>query len=142
MASGIYNSAKVSFLKGEIVALTDTFKMALLASTYTPDFDVHDNFDDVSAHEVAGAGYTAGGKALTTKTVTQDNVNNRGVFDCDDVQWAASTLAGVRYGAIYKDTGTPSTSKLIALIDFTANRSSSGTTFYVQIPSEGAFYAG
>jgi len=43
-------------------------KVALLVNTYTPDYDLHDYFNDVSANEASGTGYTAGGQALTTPT--------------------------------------------------------------------------
>lgn len=45
---------------------TDTIKDALIANTYTPS-DSHEFFStSVSAHQVTGTGYTAGGDALVT----------------------------------------------------------------------------
>ena len=48
---------------------TDTIKVMLTTSLYTPDQDTHDFKNDVT-NEVTGTGYTAGGQALTNKTVT------------------------------------------------------------------------
>lgn len=65
---------------------------------YVPDssFSV---FADVSATEISGTGYTAGGQALANPTVSA-----AGVFDADDVIWTNSTITAL-YAVIYR-TGT------------------------------------
>lgn len=123
-------------MNGSIDMDTDTLKLALLTSGYTANADTHDNFDDVSASEVSGTGYTAGGQALTNKAVTVDTADDEGVFDADDVTWANSTITA-RYAVLYKDTGTPSTSKLIALYDFGSDKISSAGNFTFQANAEG-----
>lgn len=95
---------------------TSTIKVALCTSTYTPDQDTHDYFNDVT-NEVAGAGYLTGGATLASKTVTEDAVNNRIVLDAADVQWANSTISA-RYAVFYVSTGTASTSLLLGYVDF------------------------
>lgn len=138
MASGIYNNYKVRMLgSGTMADLDgDTIKIALLTSSYTPDFDAHDFFDDVSANEVSASGtYSAGGATLSV-TLTQDNTDNEGVFDATDVSWTSATITA-RYAVIYKSTGTPGTSPLIALIDFGTNQSSSAGTFAITFAAEG-----
>lgn len=138
MASGIYNNFKVRMLgSGTMVDLdSDTIKIALLTSSYTPDFDAHDFFDDVSANEVGASGtYSAGGATLSV-TLTQDNTDNEGVFDATDVSWTGTTITA-RYAVIYKSTGVSSTSPLIALIDFGSNQSSSAGTFTITFAAEG-----
>lgn len=142
MASSNYTNYKLAAISGSIAPSTDTIKLALLKSTYTPDLDNHKFFSDVSAQESSGAGYTTGGIAATSKTLTQDSVNHRGVFDCDDAQWASSTIADARYLLVYKSTGTAGTSPLMALIDLGGTKSTSGDTFYVQFAATGVFYLG
>lgn len=138
MASGIYNNYKVRMLgSGTMADLDgDTIKIALLTSSYTPDFDAHDFFDDVSANEVGASGtYSAGGATLSV-TLTQDNTDNEGVFDATDVSWTSATITA-RYAIIYKSTGVSSTSPLIALIDFGSNQTSSAGTFAITFAAEG-----
>jgi hypothetical protein len=136
MASLLYNSFKRDIMNGSIDMDTDTLKLALLTNAYTANVDTHDNFDDVSGSEVSGTGYTAGGTALTSKAVTVDTTDDEGVFDADDVTWSTSTITA-RYAVLYKDTGTPSTSKLIALYDFGSDKVSSAGNFTFQANAEG-----
>ena len=120
MASVVYNSAKVKLGNGSIDWDTDTIKMALVTESYTPDIDAHDFWDDVSANEVSASGsYSTGGVTLTT-SVTQDNTNNRGVYDANDVSITSFT-GTFRYGVVYKSTGTAATSPLICVVDFTGS---------------------
>ena len=138
MASGVYNNYKARALgSGTAVDLDgDTIKLALLTSSYTPDFDAHDFFDDVSANEVAASGtYSAGGATLTV-TLSQDNTDDEGVFDATDVSFTSSTITA-RYAVIYKSTGVSSTSPLICLIDFGSNQTSTAGTFAITFASEG-----
>lgn len=120
MASFIYNSALVKLGNGSIDWDTDTIKLALVTGSYTPDIDSHDFWDDVSANEVSASGsYSAGGVTLTC-TVTQDNINNRAIYDASDVSITSFT-GTFRYGVVYKSTGIAGTSPVIALIDFTGS---------------------
>jgi hypothetical protein len=140
MANVIYNSFKRDIMNGGIDLDTDTIKVALVTSSYTPDQDAHDNFDDVT-NEVSGTGYTAGGATLASVSISADNTDNEGVFDAADVTWSSSTITA-RGAVIYKSTGTASTSKLIAYIDFGADKSSSSGDFTIQWDSEGILNLG
>jgi len=135
MADVIFNSFKKKIMDGSIDLDTDTIKVALVTSSYTPDQDAHDFFDDVT-NEVSGTGYTAGGATLASVTVTADNTDNEGVFDAADVTWSSSTITA-RGAVIYKSTGTASTSPLIAYIDFGSDKSSSAGNFTISWNSEG-----
>ena len=136
MADVIQNSFKKHIMNGGIDLDTDTIKVMLLTSSHSQDQDAHEFIDDVSANEVSGTGYSAGGASLANKAVTQDNTDNEGVFDADDVTWSTSTITA-RYAALYKDTGTPSTSPLIAIIDFGSDKSSSAGNFVITWNAEG-----
>jgi hypothetical protein len=138
MASLVYNNYKTRMLgSGTMVDLDgDTIKLALLTSSYTPDQDAHDFFDDVSANEVAASGtYSAGGATLTV-TLTQDNTDDEGVFDATDVSFTSATITA-RYAVIYKSTGNAATSPLICLIDFGSSIVSTGGTFTITFAAEG-----
>lgn len=116
-------------MNGGIDLDTDTIKVALVTSTYSPNIDTHDNFDDIT-NEVTGTGYTAGGATLGSVTVTADTTNDRGVFDAADTSWSTSTITA-RGAVIYKSTGTSSTSKLIAYVDFASDITSTASTFSI-----------
>ena len=74
-----------------------TLKCVLLLNTFTLGAG-HANYAAISAWEVVGAGYTAGGKALTTLASTQ--VGDNAKFSADNVQWTGLTVTA-RYAAIY-----------------------------------------
>lgn len=108
MANALYDKGRQGFLDGSIDWDTDSIK-AVLVRGYTVNLSTHDMLDDVTT---AGGTLVATSAALGTKTVTD------GVADAAD-----PTLTAVTAGAacpciiIYKDTGTASTSRLIAYID-------------------------
>jgi hypothetical protein len=138
MASLVYNDYKAKMLgDGTMVdADSDTIKIALLTSSYTPDADAHDFFDDVSANEVSASGtYSAGGATLTV-TLSQDNTDDEGVLDATDVSWTSATITA-RYAVVYKSTGNSATSPLMFLIDFGSNQSSTAGTFAITFAAEG-----
>ena len=138
----IYNTFKKLIMDGGIDLDTsgDTIKVALCTSTYTPNIDTHDYFDDIT-NEVVGTGYTAGGATLANQATTVDTTDDEGVFDADDVAWTTSTLTA-RYAIIYKSTGTSSTSPLIGYIDFSSDKSSVTGTFTIQWNAEGILNLG
>jgi hypothetical protein len=140
MATVIVNSFFKHIMNGGIDLDTDTIKVMLLTSTHTSNVDTQEFIDDVSANEVSGTGYTAGGATLANKAVTQDDTDNEGVFDADDVTWSTSTITA-RYAVYYKDTGTPATSPIIHIEDFTTDKISSGGNFTIQHNAEGILNA-
>lgn len=133
-----YGSLITKAFNKEIDWDTDTIKVALVANTYTPNQDTHDYWDDVSANEISGTGYTAGGITLSSKTVGYTAGTNVTKFDAADVSWTSSTLTA-RYAVIYLSTGTASTSPLIGYVDFGSDQSSSAGTFSIVWDSAGIF---
>jgi hypothetical protein len=127
MASLIYNSAVDDMAKGAIDFDTDTFKVLLVTSSYTPNKDTHDKRDDVT-NEVSGTGYTAGG-VTSACTVTKDTANDRVTLSFAAVNWASSTITA-RAAVIYKSRGGASSAdELVCYVDFGADVSSSSATF-------------
>lgn len=97
---------------------SDTLKIALVTSAYTPDASTHDLFDDVNANEVSGNNYTPGGETLADVTVTESSGTVK--FDnTNDITWSqdGSGFTNARYAILYKETGSASTSPLIAYAD-------------------------
>jgi hypothetical protein len=62
-------------------------------------------------------------------------------YDAGAVTWANSTITS-RYGVLYADTGTTTTSPLIGLVDWAANLSSSDGDFTVTWGALGVFTIG
>lgn len=135
MANAKYNSFKTALQKGAVNLETDSIKCMLVSSAYTPNIDTHNFLSDVTG-EVTGTGYTAGGQALATKSVTEDATNDLAKFDAADVTWAASTITA-RGAILYKDTGVATSSQLIAYFDFGTDQSSSNGDFTVQWNASG-----
>jgi hypothetical protein len=144
MASRVYGSFLLkgydSSTKINLASGGDTLKVALVTSSYTPNFDTHDFFDDITS-EVTGTGYTAGGATLGSQTCTLDTTDDELVFDGADTTWPSSTITA-RGAVIYKSTGVAGTSPLIAYIDFTTDRVSDGGTFQITWAAEGIINIG
>jgi hypothetical protein len=133
-----YGSLIAKAFNKEVDFDSDTIKVALLSSSYTPNQDTHDYFDDVSSFEVSGTGYTSGGATLGNKSVSYNSSTNVTKFDGDDVSWTSSTITA-RYAVIYDATGTASTSALIGYVDFGSDQSSSSGTFSIVWDAAGIF---
>lgn len=132
----LYNSVKGDLFNANIDFASDTIKVALLTNAYTPNIDTQDFWDDVSANETSGDGYTAGGETLGTKSITVDTTNDRAEFDAADASWTSASFTA-RYIVIYKDTGVASTSPLIAYIDTGSDQVVSSGTFTITWDAEG-----
>lgn len=105
MSNALYDHGRDAFLNGAINWGSDTIKIALVdAGTYTVNLSTHQFFSDLSG--VVGAPATL---ASTSSSA--------GVADAADVTFSTVTGASVEALVIYKDTGTSSTSPLIAYID-------------------------
>jgi len=129
MASLIYNSAVDDMARGAIDFDTDTFKVLLVTSSYSPNKDTHDRRDDIT-NEVTGTGYTAGG-VTSACTVTKDTANDKVTLQFASASWASSTITA-RGAVIYKSRGGASSAdELIAYNDFGADVSTTAGTFTV-----------
>ena len=115
---------------------TDTFKVALLASGYTPDIDAHTTYADLTNELAASGNYTTGGATVTNNTVAADDTNDRAYMDADDPTWAALTPSSpIRYAALYSTTDSDN---LLGYWDFGANQAPDGTNFIIEITAPGS----
>ena len=138
MASGLYGITFLNALKNDLAldlddTTADRFKVMLVTSSYTPNFGTHDFKSDVT-NEVSGTGYDAGGKSLSSVTLTQSGGTI--TFDAADLTWASSTITA-RAAVVYDDSLT--NDPLIAYIDFGADKSSSAGDFVLSFNASGIF---
>ena len=141
MASGLYATP----LKNNLTQTTNfaidfddttagAFKCMLVDSSYTPNFDTDSVKTDVSG-EIVGAGYAAGGEALTSVTFTISGGTI--TWDAGDVTWTASTITNAQ-GAVVYDTTEPN-EPLIAYVDFGGSFSTTSGTFQIVWNASGIF---
>lgn len=107
MANAIYDKGREAFAKGEISWTSHDIKLVLIdVAEYTPSLTTHQYLSDVpSAARIATSGN------LASKTATA------GVCDAADVVLSGVTGDTAEALVIYRDTGTESTSPLIAYMD-------------------------
>jgi hypothetical protein len=107
---------------------TGTLRMAL----YTADADLGaGTLTYTTANEVVGAGYTAGGNALTNVTVLASGTT--AYLDFDDVVWNPAGFTA--RGALIYNTSLGNLA--VAVLDFGADKTTT-TTFTVQMPANTA----
>jgi hypothetical protein len=120
-------SFKAQLLTGVHNFSTHTFKIALYTDSAVLSAATESY---VSEGEIEGSGYTAGGAVLEASAVTVSN--GVALVDFADVSWPAVTFSA-RGALIYNSTaaGNPA----VAVLDFGADRSASGSAFTVQFPA-------
>lgn len=124
MAGALYDKGREKFLgpvSGQINWANDTIKAVLVSSSYTPDLANHEFAPVLQNHTGSLSPQTIDNKTTTS-----------GIADGDDVTFlTVSANLTWNYVAIFKDTGTPEASPLIALID-------SGSAVGLPLTSSGA----
>lgn len=132
MASGVYNRMKYNAIKKLIDLSADTIKVLLLnnSHSFNPDHNVN---TDVNTNEISGTGYTTGGVALASQTVTQDDTNDLAYFDAADSTWTTATFTA--YHAVLNDV--TASNNLLCSIDFGGAKSVTAGTFTIQWASGG-----
>lgn len=119
-----------SLCNKEIDLDSDTIKLMLCSSSYTPDQDTHQYKSDVS-DEITGTGYTAGGATVASVVVSYNTGTNVLSFDATDVTWTTATITA-RYAILYDATpGSDATRPLIGYIDFGGDVTSTGADFTI-----------
>ena len=117
-------------------------KAAVVTGSYTVDQNLHDFWSDVSANEVSGTGYTAGGNVLANGSATVDGAGLVTVDLDDPAVWSqnAAGFANGRRVVVYHDTGTGTTSRLLAYsADFGADKGNVDGDFTVTLHANGLF---
>lgn len=123
-----YGNGLLNLAKGGIDLDTDTFKVMLTTSSYTPNQDTDDFRSDVT-NEITGTGYTAGGNTMAGVSVTYDTASNEVRVLWTDSAWTTATFTAA-YAVIYKSRGGASSAdELVGYIDFGGDVSVSSGTF-------------
>ncbi|WP_409428372.1 hypothetical protein [Mycobacterium sp. SMC-11] len=106
MTSFVYDKAREKFLNGGINWTTDTIKAVLVTAAYSQDAATHEFLSSITS-----------GNRLSVSAELTSKTSTAGVADAADAVFAAvSGSQGVAV-VLYKDTGTDTTSPLIAYID-------------------------
>lgn len=116
-----------------------TWKLALATTSYTPDRDTHDFYNDLTNELSTASGYTAGGVTLGSPTFSYDSASDQVRLDFSDPSWTFSSSVTWRYGVIYIDTaGASTTDPLMLLLDWGASQTVSGV-YSVTIDATGLY---
>ena len=132
MASGIYDVFKTDLMEKQVDIGSggDTLDCALLDNSHA--FTATDTvWGSVSANEISGTAYVAGGETLANQTVAL--AANTATFDADDTSWTSATFTC--YHAVIYDT--TNTSSLICSIDFGGAQTVTSGTFTIEWNSNG-----
>lgn len=123
-----FNDFTEQLVKGGYNFTSDTIKVAL---SNTAPVASNSFFSDIT-EITPGNGYSAGGTAITNKGVVESSGTT--TVSADQVEFTATgAMATFRYVVLYKDTGTASTSPLVAWWDNTTGVSlQSGEKFTVK----------
>ena len=117
--------------------VTDAIKTSLHTSTYTPNQDTDDFFNDATNELSTAGGYTAGGVTLAGKTLTYDSGTNETRLDANDAQWTSASFTA-RIAVTYSDTGgASSTDPVMGFVNFGGDETVSSGTFTIQWDSTG-----
>lgn len=107
MANALYKKGKEGFLDGSINWINDNIKAVLVdTGTYTVDLTNHNDLADIPS----------GARVATSANLASKSATN-GVADAADLTFTSVSGATVEAVVLYQDTGTASTSRLIAYID-------------------------
>lgn len=146
MAAVLYNrGAKLlGDNTGRVNFLGDTIKIMLVTSGYTFNRD-HDFVSSASGSELSGTGYTggfngSGRKTLGSKTITEDDTNDRAVYDAANPSaWTAINAGTVAAAIIIKENTSDADSDLIAYLDGSAVATNGGD-LTVSFHTDGLWY--
>jgi hypothetical protein len=106
----------------------DPMTVALLDPAFVPNYDTQKAWADVSAHEVAGTGYAAGGILLTGKAAPYDTVNDLYNLQAASVVWGPGATFNAGFALVYDNSGTK---PLWSLVDFQGTKTVSNGTFEI-----------
>jgi hypothetical protein len=108
----------------------------LHTATYAPNQDTHTFFSDTT-NEITGTGYTAGGVALSGKSVSYDTTTNETRLLASNAQWTGATFTAA-FAVVYVDTaGASTTDPLLGWVDFGGNETVTSGTFTIQWDATG-----
>lgn len=134
----LYGNGLLNLLDGGVVWGTDDIYLALAATAYSLDIDTHDNWDDVSANEVTGTGWSAGGVQADGEALSLVTANNDVEFDITDESTSTVTLTDGKDLIVYSRTnGTDATRELVGYAEFDVALAPAGGTLLLDFATTG-----
>lgn len=138
--SGLFCATFVDVLDATQLAIDlslTTNKWAMFTNTITPNYttDTAYGVAPYNANEVSGTGYTAGGAAVASPTLTA--ASGIMTYDQADTSWTTSTITNARCALLYADALAGNNA--ICLVDFGADYSTVAGTFQITWNASGVF---
>lgn len=106
MSNALYLKAKEALLEGQFDLTDNTLKVIFVKSTYLLNVNTHEFLSDINESDIAA-----------TTTLLTGKSTALGIFDADNITVENYGTSGFAYLVLYKDTGSRSTSRLLAFID-------------------------
>jgi len=128
MAEGdaiVMNHFLERLLYGDFNLSTDSLKIAL-CNAYAQSVDGNNGYANLTGEITAATNYSAGGKALTGASISQDDTNDRAVFDAADLTWTSLGTATITDAILYDDTITTPVNKPLMIAWEIATNSNGG----------------
>jgi hypothetical protein len=138
-----YGNAGKHIANGDIDWASDTIKVALVTSAYSPNQGTDEFWSDADAHEIAASGgYSTGGQTLTSAARSYDSATREERYTADNVSYSALTpSAAFRYAVIYDASGgSAGADILLAYVNLGTDTDPAGLPFAIQWPATGVFY--
>lgn len=108
------------------------FRVSLLRSTYTPDIVGHENWSDISSHEVIAYSYPVGGITMANKRFTLNEIESAYYWSSNDVVFYMGDIVEAKYIVIYNNSPVNKPLVCWAYIDASTNPVS-GANFKITI---------
>lgn len=115
MSAALYDHAYDAFLSGQINWVGDTIRVALLSSAYTADM-ANDQYFSAASSAMIGTAIALSNKSISAGVANADPVTSPSLP-------SGSTVTQI---VLFKDTGDPATSLLIAREDVTSTLTNGG----------------
>jgi hypothetical protein len=114
--------------------LSQPLKAALMKPGFVPDLDSQRNWPQISANEVVGTGYTAGGTLLANKAAVYDAPTNHTDLKADDIVWGPGASFDTGFAVVYNSSGAQ---ELWSLIDMEGQKSVASGSFTLDFATIG-----
>ena len=138
----VHDKAKQKMFNGTLDMDNDAFVMRLYSSASNAATTSVSDATTLTNELATANGYTAGGAAITTPSVTESAGTT--TYDVDDVVWTASGGSiAARFAVIVDTTATPDEVVAHCLLDNTPAdvTATDGNTFTIQMHANGVFAA-
>lgn len=132
MANTVPNSLLYDMATGAIIIGTHTFYLMMLDNSYTPSKS-HTRRSNLTANEVSGTNYSAGGKVIVPTIAL---VGNEARITFPTVTWTSVNGFTAAHAACYRLTGSGASSDpVVGIGTFASAKAANGLDFQVNFSS-------